>query len=301
MPADTRANAVAGLPDRIAFLGLGLIGGSVVLALRGAGYRGRIAAWTPNNSGPAEAARLGAIDEASSSPGTALEGAGLVVLAGPPLTVLDTLDELAGELRAALAPGAVITDVASTKVQIVERALELGLPFVGGHPMAGRETTGFGAATAELFAGRPWVVVDDPEHASGWRLVMDLARAAGAVAVSMPADEHDAAVAAISHLPLVVSAALAESVAQSSTRGWSSGRYLVAGGWRDMTRLAKGDPEMGAGILATNAQVVRQRLAAFRAVLDGWIDELDGDAPDAERMRSRLEAARSALLPGEER
>ena len=288
--------AVARLPERIAFLGLGLIGGSIALALRRAGSTARISAWTPAGRGPAEAAAAGVIDEAAATPEAAVDGAGLVVLAGPPLAILDTLERLARRLRAALNPGVVITDVASTKVRIVERAGALGLPFVGGHPMAGRETSGFGAASADLFDGRPWVVIGEGEDAPpDRRLVMDLARACGATAVTLPAAEHDAAVAAVSHLPLVLSAALVESVAAGDGPGWRSGRGLAASGWRDMSRLARGDAEMGAGILATNAGPVREGLLAVRDVLDQWILQLDGDAPDAGPLRDRLERARLAL------
>ena len=292
--------AVAALPARIAFLGLGLIGGSIALALRRAGSNARISAWTPQGRGPGTGASAGIIDEAARTPAAAVDGAGLIVLAGPPLAVLSTLDELAGPLRHALAPNATITDVASTKVRIVHRARSLNLPFVGGHPMAGRETAGFGAATADLFDGRPWVVIDDGEMFQGRRLVMDLAQAVGARSVTMPALDHDAAVAAISHLPLVLAAALVESVAGAGVgagggTGWAAGRSLAASGWRDMTRLARGDGDMGAGILATNAGPVRDRLVGLRAVLDAWIAELDGDAPDAAPLRARLEQARAVL------
>lgn len=297
--ADSRAAAAAALPDRIAFLGLGLIGGSAALALRDAGYHGHISAWTPNGTGPAEAERRGVIDAAAAGPEDALAGAGLVILAGPPLAILDVLDALAGPMRRSIAHGAVITDVASTKVRIAERAASLGLPFAGGHPMAGRETTGMAAATADLFEGRPWVVVKDPAYGAPWRTAVDLARAAGATPFDMPADVHDAAVAAISHLPLVLSAALVESVTAPGAPGpWAAARALAASGWRDMSRLAKGDPEMGAGILATNAEAVRDRLVALRATLDRWLADLDRAEPDPDAMRSRLEAARAALEPG---
>lgn len=292
-----RAAAAGALPDRIAFLGLGLIGGSIAMAIREAGYRGTIAAWTPVGRGPAAASASGAIDHAARSATHALDGAGLVVLAAPPLAVLDTLEALAGPLRSALSPEVTITDVASTKVQIVDRAANLRLPFVGGHPMAGRETSGFEAASADLLLGRPWVVIDDPDRPHGWRAVMDLAAAAGAAPVSMPAEEHDAAVAAISHVPLVLSAALVESVTRAGPRGWRSGRPLAAGGWRDMTRLARGDPEMGAGILATNSAPIAAGLRAVRETMNAWIAELEGPR-DAVAIQRRLEAVKAELEVG---
>ena len=159
MADSARRAAASGLPDRVAFLGFGLIGGSIALALREAGSAARIAAWTPDGNGPAEGLRRGLLDAAPASAAEALDGAGLVVLAGPPLAILASLGELAGALRGVLVEGATITDVASTKAVITTTAADLGLPFVGGHPMAGRETTGVGSATADLFHDRPWVIV----------------------------------------------------------------------------------------------------------------------------------------------
>lgn len=301
-----RAAAAAALPDRLAFLGLGLIGGSIVLALRDAGYRGSIAAWSPSGRGPTEALERGAIDTAAVSPEAALRGAGLVILAGPPLAVLTSIDELAGPLRTSLAPGAIITDVASTKAAIAQRAQEARLPFVGGHPMAGKETSGMAAADADLFVGRPWVVDahrgdgdlrDGGSLRDGVDRVEALAAATGAITVRMRPEEHDEAVASISHLPLVLSAALVEAVATTAGPGaasWAASRALAASGWRDMTRLAAGDPEMGAGILATNPAAVAERLRDVRDVIDAWLADLEG-TPDAERISRRLAAARSRL------
>jgi prephenate dehydrogenase len=297
-----RTAAAARLPSRIAFLGFGLIGGSIALALREAGYSGELAAWTPGGTGPRQARSRGVLDVVASSPGDAIEGARLVVLAGPPLAIHDALDDLAGRLRGTLADGATITDVASTKGRFIERAIRLGLPLVGGHPMSGRETTGFEAASADLFLGRPWVVVgDNAPPRQDVDVVMALIAAVGARPVEMSAAAHDVAVAAISHLPLVVSAALVEAIALSDDEeiDWPTARELAAGGWRDMTRLAKGDPEMGAGILATNAFTTAYQLRLLRGVIDAWIEQLEARLPiaDPEPIRARLQAARDALGP----
>lgn len=301
----TRAAAVAELPGRIAFLGFGLIGGSVALALRAAGCTATLAAWSPAGRGPAEGVRLGVLDEAVPTAGEAIEGAGLVILAGPPLAVIATLRDLAGPLRGSLASGATLTDVASTKGLIVASAEDLGLPFVGGHPMAGRETSGVGAATEDLFLDRPWVIVPGEGTAPPQAARVEaLAYAVGARPVHMSAVEHDIAVAAISHLPLVVASALVEAVASNAER-WPSARELAASGWRDTTRLARGDADMGADIIATNARPIAGHLRAFRAAIDAWLAELDLIAaegapaiPDADavtRLRRRLDAARDAL------
>ena len=285
-----------GLPRRIAFIGFGLIGGSIAKALRRSDPSIELRAWTPAGHGPAVGLRLGLLDELDPTPEATLDGAGLVVLAGPPLAVLGSLADLSGARRQHLMPGVTITDVASTKGAIVAAAGALGLRFVGGHPMAGREATGVEASTPDLFVGRPWVVV--PGSGAGSddvARVEALALAVGARPVRLAAEAHDRAVAAISHLPLVVAVALVEAVAGGAD--WPTASDLVASGWGDMTRLARGDPEMGAGILATNAVEVAGRLRDLRNALDAWIGALDGGParPDADALRDRLAGARARL------
>ncbi len=290
--------AAALLPDRIAFLGLGLIGGSIALALRGAGYRGTIAAWTPQGRGPTEALDRGIIDAAAPDAEATLAGAGLVILAGPPLAIVESARWLGGSLGEAPAPGATVTDVGSTKARIVTAANEAGLVFVGGHPMAGRETTGIESATAELFLDRPWVIVPGSRAAAtDIERVEALATATGARPIHLASEEHDAAVASISHLPLVLAAALVQAVAlePAGAPSWPLARSLAASGWRDTTRLARGDPEMGAGILATNGDAVAARLRTLRGVIDRWIATLEAGDEHGRALRDELELARLAI------
>ena len=290
---------------RIAFVGFGLIAGSIARAVRASGDASgwTMAAWSPTGRGPSEALADGIIDVAGATPGEALDGSNLVVLAGPVPACLAAMDDLAagGRASSALAPDAVVTDVASTKSALLLRADELGLRYVGGHPMAGLESAGYRAGRPDLFAGRPWVIV--PGHVAGPAdvgRVTSLARACGAETIEMDAETHDQAVAGISHLPLLLSAALAEAVAGASARddpeGWATASRLAAGGWRDMTRLARGDPSMGAGIMATNAPALAVRLRDLRTVLDRWQAELDapGDQ-DAAAIEERLRAVRARL------
>jgi prephenate dehydrogenase len=292
---------------RIAFLGFGLIAGSIARALRAADDAAgwSMAAWSPTGRGPSEAMADGIIDVAGATPAAVLEGADLVVLAGPVPACLAAMDVLAdgGGAGALLAPDAVVTDVAGTKATLRRRADELRLRYVGGHPMAGLESAGYRAGRADLFAGRPWVIV--PGRVAGpadVARVASLARACGADTIEMDAETHDRAVAGISHLPLVLSAALAEAVAgvnpPEDPESWATASRLAAGGWRDMTRLARGDPSMGSGIMATNAPALAARLRDLRAVLDRWQAELDspGD-PDVAAIEERLRAARARLDP----
>ncbi len=265
---------------KVALLGLGLIGGSIARALRADTGRWELAAWSPLGAGPHAALAAGAVDAAPDTARGAVEGAALVVLAAPPTACLALLHELGGSLRPALAPGTVITDVASSKVAVVARADAFGLPFVGGHPMAGRETSGFAAADAVLFRGRPWVIVQGAAATADMTARVELlARACGAVPVRMGAAIHDAAVAGVSHLPLVLAAALVEAVAggpgEPDAPGWEEAAALAAGGWQSATRLALGDAAMGAGIAVTNAAPIGARLRELRSRLDEWLALLD--------------------------
>jgi len=287
----------------VAFLGFGLIGGSIARALRGTGgwREARLVAWTPSGTGPDRAVADGVLDAVAHSAVGAIDGADLIVLAAPPLDCLRLLDGLGGEWHSAVAPGAIITDVASTKVAILARAAAHRLPFVGGHPMAGRETSGYAAATADLFVDRPWVVVRG-EHATDRDVlaVEALAVACDARPIGMDAATHDAAVAGTSHLPLILAAALVEAVVGA---GGDPGRSvrpfvpaLAAGGWRDMTRLARGDVAMGTGIVVTNGPALASRIRDVRAVLDRWLIELERPGgPDEVAVADRLRAAHDGL------
>ena len=279
----------------MSLLGFGLIGGSVAKALR-SNPDWEVRAWSPSGDGPRAAEAAGDVEEAATSIEEAVDGADLVVLAAPPVACVELIGRL-GRLTTRLAAGATVTDVASTKARIVEAAEGAGLPFVGGHPMAGREVTGYEAATADLFVDRPWVVVE-PVGNGNAEAVRTLARDCGARPVEMPAAEHDELVAAISHLPLLASAALVEAIAGADgmAEDWPRAAELAAGGWRDTTRLARGDPAMGAGIMATNRDAVTRRLRAYRDRIDEWIALLELGDPDVEAaIEARLERDRRSL------
>ncbi|HVL54406.1 MAG TPA: prephenate dehydrogenase/arogenate dehydrogenase family protein, partial [Vitreimonas sp.] len=143
---------------RIALLGFGQIGGSIALALERRRPDWTLAGWSPSGDGPGRAAAEGVLERSAASLADAVGDANIVVLAAPPLASIDLLDQLAAT---ALPSGAIVTDVCSTKRRIVDRAASLGLPFVGGHPMAGREASGYASADADLFVDRPWVICPD--------------------------------------------------------------------------------------------------------------------------------------------
>jgi prephenate dehydrogenase len=289
---------------RIAFLGIGLLGGSIARALRLApgGDDLHLVAWSPGGDGPTAAHAAGVIDATATTPGAAIRDAALVVLAAPPLACIDLLERLGADLRSSLAPGATVTDVASTKAALLAAAMRAGVPYVGGHPMAGRETSGFASADGDLLAGRPWVVTE--AVAGGDPAVVEaLAARCRATVVHLGAEEHDRLVAGISHLPLLAAVALVEAVAGTDeiAADWPAAQRLSATGWRDMTRLARGDPAMGAGIAASNAEALAARLRDYRDRIDAWIGLLEGSGtgmpgvPDTAGIEARLHAARRRL------
>ncbi len=277
---------------RVAIIGLGLIGGSIAraLAARQPG-QWHVIAWSRGRA-PEEALAEGVVQGVAATPEEAasVETVELVVLAAAPAANLELLRRL-GPLLAGR--GAVLTDVTSVQRPIAAAAAAVpGLCFVGGHPMAGREQRGYGAATSDLFVDRPWLVLPAPgARPEDTARVEALASGCGARPRRIDPATHDRLVAAISHLPLVVSAALAEAVAGSSD--WPAASELAASGWRDTTRLARGDPDLGAGIASLNRDEILVCLDRLEETLAAWRADLR--AGDVGALASRFERVRSAL------
>ena len=267
--------------ERIAIIGLGLIGGSIGMAIRKAALKDvEVVGTSRTRETISRARRLGAIDREAWSAAEAAEGARLVIVASPIMTTRSVFEEIAP----VLAPGTVVTDVASTKGDIARLAKEL-LPehvdYVGGHPMAGKETQGVAEAEADLFQGKTWVITPPATASeSAVRTIVGLAQLTGAKPMFMDPEEHDAYVAAISHLPLLLSTALF-SVTFGS-QAWPELAQLASSGFRDTTRLASGSPEMAHDIMVTNRDNVLHWL-------DRYIDELS-------RFRAAVAAGESESL-----
>jgi prephenate dehydrogenase len=245
--------------ERVAIVGTGLIGASFGLALKQAGFRGRISGVS---SKPALDAALerGAIDEAASLE-KACAGADLVFLSQTISRILETLPAVSACTR----PGALVTDAGSTKSMIVEAAAEAGgqAQFLGGHPMAGKETRGAAEADGNLFVGRTWILTPS----SPGELETPAAREfqtwigkIGAVPLVLTPQEHDRVVALTSHLPQLLSTALAATL---SERLEAPEHLLAAGpGLTGMTRLAGSAWEIWRDILATNPEEIDAALYA---------------------------------------
>ena len=246
----------------VAVVGLGLIGGSLLRALAAAGHR---VTGFDADAGTREVAARAGFTVPGSLP-DAVAGAELVVLAVPLPGLPSVLDELAGF-------GGLITDVTSVKRPVRDLAAKHGLRrFVGGHPMAGKETSGFAAADPGLFEGCAWVLCLEPDETglTDWLALAALYTALGARVVPATADQHDRAVAEISHVPHLFAAALAGQLAGDPLAG-----TLAAGSFRDGTRVAATRAELIVAMCGGNAAEVSN---ALRRLID-----------DLERMRVAVE------------
>lgn len=253
----------------IAIIGLGLVGGSLARALAG---RHRIHGIDSDPGQLATARAAGVLAQASDVPGPEVAECELVILAGP----LSRLAAMLSEILPHLGPRTLVTDVGSVKAPIVtEGRRQLPGRFLGGHPMAGTEHRGFPASSADLFRDAPYVLTpgDDTEHALADRL-QDLLSPLEARWVRMSAEDHDAAVAMVSHLPLLASVALARSVQTAAPEAMA----VAGSGFRDTSRLAAGNPELGRDICIANRAAVLSGLRALGRELGKLVRLLeDGD------------------------
>jgi prephenate dehydrogenase len=276
-----------GLPlGRLGIAGLGLMGGSVALAARAASPGITIVGFDRPEASAAARAR-GCLDEAVAHP-RALAEADLVVIAVPLDAMPDTMLEISD---GASASGAVVTDVGSIKQPVMEAAARAGLrAFVGGHPMAGSERSGLDEARADLFRGRPWLLVRGSAPDDAAVRVERFAAALGGHPQWMEAPAHDRAVAYVSHLPQMLAVALMNAAEDSigDDRLRTGGRAFD-----EMTRLASSPPDMWEQIFGANTAFIAEALGAFVARLPQR-----GDLENAEWVRRAFEAAAASRRRG---
>ncbi len=271
--------------ETVAIAGVGLIGASFGLALKAAGFRGRILG-VSSEGAIRDALARGAIDAGVTLAEAARE-ADLIYLAQPIRRIIETLRIIGPNAR----KDAILTDAGSTKVRIVEAAREhvRSARFVGGHPLAGKETRGAKAAEANLFRGRTYVFTSPPPDELRYWI-----EAIGAVPVVMTAGQHDALVAATSHLPQLLSTALAAHVADADVR-------ISGPGLADMTRLAGSAWEIWEDILRTNPGPIAAALDAYIARLQQFrakLPDLKSDFELGNRVAARVgQALRRAPRP----
>ena len=249
---------------RITIIGLGLIGGSLGLALRDPGLE--IVGWDSSHNSVSRALKMGAIDTDGKTLAASVQSSDLVIIATPLLAMPDVMTEIAP----ALPSDATVTDTGSTKGAVMDWA-ETHLPgvnFVGGHPMAGKEVPGVENAEAGLFKGATYCVCPSPiASRSAVDAVMGIVEKVGAVPYFPEPREHDAMVAATSHLPLILSSALVTLV--SSSESWREISRVASSGFSGATRLASTIPSMSTGICVTNREAIEHWI-------DRYIEELLG-------------------------
>jgi prephenate dehydrogenase len=269
--------------ERLAIDGVGLMGGSLGLAVRERGMAKTVVGLGRSKERLEAARRRGAVDEIQTDAKAALDGADALIVALPPRRIRERWAQLARHV----APGAFVTDLGSVKAGIVaaaQRALRPGVLFVGSHPMAGSEKTGVAHARADLYDGATCILTptrstDEAALARAFAFW----RALGSRIVIMTPERHDALLAGVSHLPHLAAAALMQALGRRAIAPRELAA-LAGPGLRDATRIAGSDPAIWREILGENARQVRGALDELTAILAEWREALDAADP------ARLEA-----------
>jgi len=279
----------------VTIIGLGLIGGSIGLALRQGKKSGwEIVGYSRRQETVAKASSSGAVERGETKLKDAVKQADLVIIATPVLTVKEIFSEIAPHLPS----DCIVTDTASTKVQVMRWAEEILPPtvdFIGGHPMAGKETYGIHAAETELFRGCTYCLTA-PEKASPKSIdtVIGMVKKLGATPFFIDAQEHDNLVAGISHLPMLLSAALVSLTTENPS--WSKMSKLAASGYYDLTRLASGNPEVNAHICLSNREAIVNWIDKFSQELERYRQLVAGGDKRLEQALTAANKARQEWL-----
>jgi len=280
---------------RISIIGLGLIGTSMGLGLKKANLKDvEIVGHDREPEAASKARKRGALDKVEWNLFKTIEGASIVILAIP----VQAVKEVLTTIGPALPINCLVTDTASTKAMVMQWAGEI-LPetvnFVGGHPMAGKEASGPEAADADLFRGSTYCVVPSPRASrEAVQTVMSIADLLGAKPFFVDAVEHDGFVAAISHLPIVLSSALVSSTMGSAS--WREMGRLASSGFRDVSRLASGDPVMHRDICVTNRESILRWIDIYIEELKRYKELITGDEKALEGEYARVRDARDRWI-----
>lgn len=284
--------------QQITLVGVGLLGGSLGLAIKKRRLASRVIGFVRRQSSVAECEQAGACDKAELDPKAAADGSDFIIFCTP----LAQMRELAERMLPAIKRDAVITDVGSVKGGVVAELEPLfakaGAHFVGSHPMAGAEKTGVGAANAELFHKAVCAVTPTAAtNASALGRVEEFWRSVGALPIRMSAEKHDDLVSRSSHLPHVVAAELANYVL--SPVHPKEQAMLCANGFRDTTRIASGSPEMWRDICLANRVNLARVLGVFIEDLQEFqIALTNGDAKAVQEFFSKAKERRDAWCGG---
>lgn len=266
--------------ERVAILGVGLMGASLGLALRERGLARTVIGFDCNAEMLACAEKRGAIDQGTQTLSVAVSGSDLVVFAVP----VGKMPYLMEQCVPYLSPHTLLTDMGSTKQRIVQEGARLfGTQFVGGHPMAGSEESGAQAGRADLFQGAAWIFTPQTPHSDITSLT-NLVERLGARPILLEAEEHDRMIALVSHLPHVLSFAFAATVKTISEP--TTAANLSGNSYRDMTRVAASSPYLWSGILQENRVALLETIAHFEEALQRLKTDLQGE--NREELQNRL-------------
>ena len=269
-------------PKCLSILGVGLLGGSIGLAAKEGASAGEVVGYGHQAATLEEALRRGAIDRGTRDAREAVRGADLVVLCTP----VGLFETLLAEISQVLKPGAIVTDVGSTKRSVVEQAeriLPQGVHFVGSHPMAGSEKRGVQYASADLFQGAVCIVTPTGRtNEAALGQVESFWRKLGMHTTRLSPDEHDRRLADVSHLPHALAAALVTMLEEGSLA-------LAGGGFRDVTRIAAGDGGLWRDILLDNRDYLTESVRRLQQHLQDLLAKLE--AGDAEAVKQWLDRA----------
>ena len=287
----------APLFERVALIGIGLIGSSLARVLRRDSPGTAIVACARRDETLDAVRRLGIADEATDDPAAAVAGADLVVLATP----LSAYAEVAQRIAPALKPGAILTDVGSVKEAVIREIgplLPPGVHFVPGHPVAGTEHSGPEAGFAELFRDRWCILTPPPDTApEAVAAVTALWELAGMRVVTMAADHHDKVLAVTSHLPHLIAYTIVSTATDLEDDLKSEVIAFSAGGFRDFTRIAASDPVMWRDIFLRNREAVLEMLQRFNEDLTTLQRAIRwGEADTLEEHFTRTRAIRRSII-----
>ena len=250
----------------VAVVGLGLMGASFALAVKRARPEIVLVGNDPNPLVVRKALERGIVTAADTDPAVIAMADELVVVGAP----INALREVFAQL-AIVAGGRLVTDMASTKADVVEWAAAEGLDFVGGHPMCGREGSGIDHAEASMFEDAPWVLTREEPR------IVRLIQAVGAHPVVIDAVAHDRLIAGVSHAAFLLSVGYVLAVSRRDD--WPEASRLAAGGFRDMSRLAGGEPDLYAGVVRTNRANLIEVLDAIKAELTRLRRHIEANDP----------------------
>jgi prephenate dehydrogenase len=281
---------------KLAVVGVGLIGGSLALALKAAEAVGEVIGIGRGLANLEKALELGVVDRITRDPAEGVAEADLVFLATPVMA----LPQVAAEVLPHMKRGAVLTDGGSVKeavVHAIEPLLPEGVHFVPGHPIAGTERSGADAAFASLYQGRRCILTPTEKTSSGaLELVRQVWETAGSDVVEMPVDKHDRILAAISHLPHMVAYSLVNAVS-SYDRYEENILEYSAGGFRDFTRIASSDPVMWRDIAMTNREALLEMMDHFESFFAELKEDIrSGDGSRLFEFFQRSKKNRDAIL-----